>query len=759
MTKEHAHMDRNRYSAWKRQRGVATLLIVLMVGLAVSVTVAATIYSLRGAQSQQLTTHSATAAQAAAWRGVEALRLYLLQVETSVWPGWVGNDAKPVTGLEALGIRAATVTSVEATGNDHYRVSAQVTGTAGVGNALTTATVDVVYDVVPGSGTSGLPPVCASMPKAPMVFNGNLDYSGGKLDVTNAVNYENIVVAGNLTIGGGSTARISGCVKGDVSLTGGGITDNGHLYSEGNIRINGMGNPSGTTLWARNVEIGNGVSGGNYNAIKAGAYAVAVYAGTQMIGTAEVGGRLIPSTVTGGTPWVTGTVAPLATGHVLITLTDQSQFLLDFSKQDTAGAAVFKVDPATGLVTGTASAERLKGADGAALPDGLSFRSTRIAGGTVGLATLTVGQLWGYNVNVTGWNGKYETLWASGAIAMTSGAVKNLLGGGNMTVNDVAVSGSGRIAGNLNKILNNVQANQMGTSPGLPGIPYCEARVKPVDADNFLGMANYAYSSAGGVAQLTIRNVKRANGESIDGVYPLKNPSAAQLAILQELMTCNNSNDKGCLNVLQRDGSWLLHGVGKMPAGVLWFDQSVKIDGTSTDMLNSVVVRGCDDPLQASCGGNVTFTSSGHRDFIAPNFAGAARVCGAAFYPSNLCASRSRFVEWEGPGADGKPQTYQGLPIANTAVIAEGGADIAGWELRGSVMLGKQLATSGATVTIHGSLTVGSNQTANTTISAGGISVDVPSGGGLNLIPVCSGGSGGLPASPSSASVQWSRYL
>ncbi len=59
----------------RRQRGVATLLIVLVVGLAVSVTVAATVYSLRGTQAKQLTTHSATAAQAAAWRGVEALRL------------------------------------------------------------------------------------------------------------------------------------------------------------------------------------------------------------------------------------------------------------------------------------------------------------------------------------------------------------------------------------------------------------------------------------------------------------------------------------------------------------------------------------------------------------------------------------------------------------------------------------------------------------------------------------------------------------
>ena len=752
-------MDKNRFSAWKRQRGVATLLIVLMVGLAVSVTVAATIYSLRGTQSQQLTTHSATAAQAAAWRGVEALRLYLLQVETSVWPGWVGNDAKPVTGLEALGVRAATVTSVAVAGSDHYQVTARVTGTAGVGNALTTATVEVVYDVLPGSGTPGTPPVCASMPKAPMVFNGDLDYSGGKLDVTNAVDYENIVVAGNLTIGGGSTARISGCVKGDVSMTGGGITDNGHLYSEGSIRIDGMGNPSGTTLWARNIQIGNGVSGGNYNAIKAGAYAVGVYSGTQLIGTAEVGGRLIPGTVTGDTPWVTGTVAPLNSGHVVVTLTDESQFLLDFGKQDSAGNPLLRVDPSTGLLTRAADAERLKGADDASLPDALSFRSTRIAGGTVGLATLTVGQLWGYNVTVSGWSGKYETLWASGTIAMTSGTVKNLLGGGNMTVTEVSVTGAGQLAGSINKNLGNVQANQAGATPGLPGIPYCEARVKPVDADNFLGMANYAFSTVDGAPQLTIRNVKRANGESIDGVYPLKNPNAVQLALLQELMTCNNTNDKGCLNALQRDGSWLLHGVGKMPAGVLWFDQSVKIDGTSTEMLNSIVVRGCDDPEQATCGGNITFTSAGHRDLIAPNFAGATRVCGGDFYPSNLCASRSQFVEWEGQGADGKPQTYQGLPIANTAVIAEGGASIAGWELRGSVMLGKQLSTSGATVTIHGSLTVGSNQTSNTTISAGGISVDVPSGGGLNLIPVCSTGSSGLPASPASASVQWSRYL
>lgn len=744
-------MDRSRHSSLmfsppRGQRGIATVLIVLLVGLAVSVTVAATIYSLRGTQSKQLTAHSATSAQAAAWRGVEALRLYLLQVEKSVWPGWVGNDAKPVSGLGALGVRKALVTAVESVGSDRYRVTAQVTGEAGVGSALTTATVEVVYDVAPGSGTPGTPEVCHSLPNAPMVFNGNLDYSGGSLEVVNPVDYENVVVAGDLTIGGGSTARISGCVKGNVSLSGGGITDNGHIHSEGNIKINGMGNPKGTTLWGRDVEIGNGVSGGNYTAIKAGAYSTVVYSGGRAIGTAEIGGKLVASTVTGAIPWTRGDVVPFSSGRVVITLNDQSRFLLDL--------ASVSIDAASGSVSGAASAVRLHddqdtGPDDASLPDVLMFTSVSVTGGKASLHTVTAGQLWGQKVSVLGWSGNYTRLWGGGDIDMVSGTVGNLIGGGNMTVNDVRVTGSGRVAGNLNKALANVLANQAGTTPGLPGLPWCDARVKPVDANNYKGMANYIFESVNGLPQLTVQHVKRADGSSIDGVYPLKNPSAAQLGVLKELMTCVNGNDQGCLGIRQGNGSWLLDGVRKFPAGVVWFDAAVTVNGTTVDLLNTLVNKG----------GDVSLTSSGHRDLVAPNFAGASKVCGGNFYPSNLCASGSAFVTWESTDAQGKTTTYTGLPIANTAVIAEEGAAMAGWTIRGSVLLGKQLSTSGAVVNIHGSLTVGSNQRADTTISAGGISLEVPNGGGLNLLPVCGGGSAGLPSAPASAGVLWSRYL
>src|SRR5690606_30753195 len=104
------------------------------------------------------------------------------------------------------------------------------------------------------------------------------------------------------------------------------------LHSEGNITLNSMGNPSGTTLWGRNVSIGNGVSGGNYNTVKAGAYSAVVYSGGHAIGTAEVGGKLIAATVTGGIPWTKGNVVPFNTGRLVITLNDQSRFLMDLSK-------------------------------------------------------------------------------------------------------------------------------------------------------------------------------------------------------------------------------------------------------------------------------------------------------------------------------------------------------------------------------------------------------------------------------------------
>ena len=104
-------------------------------------------------------------------------------------------------------------------------------------------------------------------------------------------------------------------------------------------------------------------------ALKAGAYSVALDVAGVTVGTANIGGSLIPSTVSGGIPWVNGTVLPsvAAATPVLVTLSDGSTFLLDLKE--------ILVDTSTGVVTGaSAASERLGGTSD--MPDSFTFRSS-----------------------------------------------------------------------------------------------------------------------------------------------------------------------------------------------------------------------------------------------------------------------------------------------------------------------------------------------------------------------------------------------
>lgn len=681
---------------------------------------------------------------------------------------------------------AAYITGMRATGTNEYEVSANVTGQAGVGSDLTMSTVEVVYDVVPGNGTPSTPAMCSALPAAPMVFNGNLTYSGGALGVTNANNnYKNIAIAGSLTIGSGSTATISGCAKGDVNISGGGITNNGHIYSDGDITLQGMQFPQGSTLWGKDVILNGGSDpNGTLTDIWAGGFQTDVYSGTQIIGTAIVGGTLIPSTVPtpAQIPWTTGTVLPSATpGDVVVTLADGvTQFLLDFSN--------LTIDSTTGAVTGASSAQQIAGPQSTSgLPNVLFFQSTGIAGGTVTMgsgATLSVSdRLWGHNVTINPYSQTFPTLWANGNLVVSNDTIGTLVGGGNLQAINGSCSGavcsnfptvgSGTLAGAMtygsgnsplpsdwkttltqqsNPLLPNVQQQVPNTTPGLPGLPWCDTRVNAVDADSLKSFANYVFEVVNGQPQLTIQNVKTAAGVSLDGVYPLINPTPAQLTVLQSLMTCNWGNDRGCLQTWQSNtgtnGTWVLSAIEKMPVGVLWFDHAVTITSAIPNLIDTIVNKG----------GDVTLNNSGDTTLTAPNFAGATAVCGADPYPTNLCASQNppALATW----SDASGTVHTGLPIANMAVITEDGMTASSWTtINGNVMLGGQLNTSGAAVNILGSLTVGSNGTSNATISAGGANVTVPTNGDQSQLPVCSGGTPAASAPATIAKVLWSRYL
>ena len=126
MSRKSMQLNRGPLGA-RRQHGMSTLLIVSVVALAVTGTTLASVYALRGSQQRQLTTHSMTTAQAAAWRGVEVLRAALEQLDSAELVALQPTD---VTGawLTDVGVQRARITAKNTVGTNVYRITAAVTG-------------------------------------------------------------------------------------------------------------------------------------------------------------------------------------------------------------------------------------------------------------------------------------------------------------------------------------------------------------------------------------------------------------------------------------------------------------------------------------------------------------------------------------------------------------------------------------------------------------------------------------------------------
>lgn len=747
-----------------RSRGIATVLIMLLIGMSLTAMVMGAGHYIRSTQAQTLSTHAQTQAQMKAWTGVEIIKQYLQELQTNSKLDTLMAMATPVAlTLGGEGVDNLMQASITHMDTAKKTLTVEITGLTAAGTRAEAQSVLQVIYALDGTGgtTTTASGACGAAPRASTVFKGDVNITGGTTAIHSGSAYADIAVEGSLTISNASKAIISGCTKGDINLSGGGIDDDASLSSEnGKITIQSMSTPKNATLWGRDISIGNS-GNGTYNAVMAGAYGTTVYAedGTA-IGTANLGGRLLASTADKSIPWTTGTVVPWTTGTVLISLNGGAQYLLDLSKAT--------VTASTGMVSGAqAASERLQGEG--QLPDLLYFKSTALRGGTVDLYTLSIKDLWGHGIDIQGWSGTYNKVRANGNFKVVTGSIASFTGGGDFWAvsggcsspkncwNTPSVAGNtaGKIqygggktsaGGSMDKL-----TEQPGISPGLPGVPFCDTRTERIDAGAYRASANYVFEFVQGEAQLTIQNVKRLkDGKVLDGVYSLKNPNTAQRAILEELMTCEYGNNKGCL---QTGTSWSLSGVRNFPVGVAWFDRDVTVHGTELDLLNTIVSKG-----------SVTLTTSGHKDLYAPNFSTPAKVCDGAdrppgaVQPTNLCTVEkgvSKFESWK--DAEGKAR--EGLPLANMAVIAQEAMSSQGWKIDGNVSLGGTFTSGANTTQIQGAITVGANQTSHTTITQGGLEVNtrrVTQNQGYVPSSQCTPQT--KPA-PAAVSVRWSRYL
>ncbi|MCD9004675.1 FapA family protein [Luteimonas sp. XNQY3] len=295
---------RSAPAAPRRQRGITVLLMVLLIGLAAAITVLAALHALRGGQQRQLTTHAATAAQAAAWRGVETLRRVLADAgaeRMQEWGGppdgtWTGTCAAggealdlDLDGSAAIGVPRARLTHICRTDTqDRYRITAQVTGQAGDGSARTTATVEVVYEV--GADIGGAPgETGGGGSTSPLVsvitFNNDLNLSGSINVQSDADTRTQINVQGDLTTGGntisgvdtiwgtGSIRISSGSSFGTLRANGdirfdGSVTATQLVEARGDICVEGGANAAQATIRANGSVTGNGgVTLGDVSAI------------------------------------------------------------------------------------------------------------------------------------------------------------------------------------------------------------------------------------------------------------------------------------------------------------------------------------------------------------------------------------------------------------------------------------------------------------------------------------------------------------
>jgi hypothetical protein len=163
-------------SSPKNQRGIATVLIVLLVGVALSASTLGVIYSLKATQNKQVTSHAKTNAEAAAWTLVDVAQQYLRAQATngaafatylSTLPETIDLDAG---GAQLLGNFSASTISIFRP-NDISGAATAITISVNAVDRISksTASVSAVIDVTPG--TTADP--CIDQLGADL--NGNLD--------------------------------------------------------------------------------------------------------------------------------------------------------------------------------------------------------------------------------------------------------------------------------------------------------------------------------------------------------------------------------------------------------------------------------------------------------------------------------------------------------------------------------------------------------------------------------------------------------
>ena len=245
-----------------RQRGAATVMMALLVGLAVMASTLAVVQQVRSSQDQSLTVHSQTQAQMNAWAGAEMVRQYLEGLTGAQRTALLASvqssaSSTPLEFSSDMGVGAVLLPASTST-----NILARVTGITAATSpkARTTATLDLNYGVSSTGGLSTLRSAfksgfatqlggtitlqTATAEQAIINIRGDLLSGGYSLNGADTIN-----ATGTINLGSNSNYRVlnSNCdVVIDGTTTAGTVNAMRHACAGGTARVSGVATANGS---------------------------------------------------------------------------------------------------------------------------------------------------------------------------------------------------------------------------------------------------------------------------------------------------------------------------------------------------------------------------------------------------------------------------------------------------------------------------------------------------------------------------------
>lgn len=722
-----------RTSFPRRQRGMATILIALFIGIAVAATSLSILHSMRSTQERQLTVHAQTHAQASAWTGMNALRAHLESLDETELVDFATAAAAPVAIGEvgdADDTLFATVNGgAVSNGDGSYNVTVNLAAVDT--SAQASSNMEVVYKVTPG--TAAVP----HQLDAAAGFYGDLNMSGG-LDISGP-GAGDIHVKGNLVANGSIGGDGLGHVKstGDVLIASDISADS--LTANGNIVL--TGSASGDIYAAGYPGLGKGsiaLTASSSSQKNLYANGNLLLAGTTPLGVVDVRGYIEATQWPGSGQYgvMRAVNDDVAANYFAVELNEGESFQDRLDAEESGDAATtygaqMDADPnlrpyfeqsytpsspyaytnahfdlleakcadAENVMTCESEVGKLK----SALTGTTSYIFDRLNPADLEPASIA-GAPAQYSVNKVEFKDGPAEVQAKGPVTVTgyssqvgdivsTSSVSCSAGWPNYTSIDAPM-----ISGCNSAIAS-------ATAPTVAEVAELAPFVMPpppvVDAWVQKDSAHYAFEREGNKTKVTVRAINGiANGEYYlgnyaadgDNEYICSEVNASNECTLPVSMNdawpmCGWGTGTGTGNQClfykdtDRDGDeeWLLQGAGSMAPGILWFEGDLEIN--SGNLFNSVVVTG-------------DIKTSGNYKGAGVNFSGIGPICQMTFnlthqgitiapaqganhstrfadqYPTDVCPAGANTTMPNGQTE--RDTDFNVLTLANVAFLAGG---------------------------------------------------------------------------------------